>query len=112
MDRKEAIRRYRGKPRPAGVFRVLHKSSGRVLVGASPDAAARLRRIRVQLEMSSHPNASLQTDWDADGSGGFEFEVLDVLPPSKEPSADLADELQTLLRLWTEKLDIDPALSY
>lgn len=40
------------------------------------------------------------------------FEVLDVLPPSKELDADISDELETLLGLWTEKLDIDPTMSY
>lgn len=112
MDRKDAIRRYKEQPRPAGIFRVLHESSGRVLVGTSPDAPARLRRIQVQLEMGSHPNNSLQHDWDTDGPSGFEFEVLDVLPPSREIDADISDELETLLGLWTEKLDLDPTLIY
>ncbi|MBT8198411.1 MAG: GIY-YIG nuclease family protein [Acidimicrobiia bacterium] len=62
--------------------------------------------------MSSHPNKALQHDWDADGREGFELEVLDVLPPPKEPDTDLSDDLETLLHLWTEKLDIDSGVSY
>jgi len=62
--------------------------------------------------MSSHRNRGLQDDWDADGGEGFEFEVLDVLPPAEDPDADIAQDLETLLELWMEKLDIDPDASY
>lgn len=112
MDRKEVIRRYRDQPRPAGVFRVLHKPSGRILLGASPDAPARLRRIQAQLEMTSHPNRDLQCDWDSDGITSFEFGVMDLLPPNDSPDADVSDELEALLELWAEKLDLDPTLYY
>lgn len=112
MDRKEAIRRYRETPRPAGIYRVTHTPSGRVLLGASPDAAARLRRIRAQLEMSTHPSGELQRDWDTDGESAFVLGVLDVLPPSQDPQANVNDDLETLLDLWTERLDIEPGASY
>ena len=67
MDRREAVRRYKETPRPAGVYQVVHKSSGRVLVGTSPDAPAMLRRNRAQMEMDSYPNAQLQRDWGVSG---------------------------------------------
>lgn len=112
MGRKELVRRYRDTPRPAGVYRVVHQPSQRTLLGVSPDAPAMLNRVRAQLSMSSHPNRQLQSDWDADGDAGFEFEVLDLLPPSDDPSEDLSEDLQTLLQLWVEKLEIEPGASY
>jgi len=105
--RKELVRRYREAPRPAGVYRVRHMSSGRTLIGASPDAPAMLNRIRAQLRMRGHPSRTLQADWAADGEGAFTFEVLDLLPvegPREEPSAR---DLQTLLQAWLEELDLN-----
>lgn len=106
MDRKELVRRYKETPRPAGVYRVVHRSSGRTLLGASPDTRAMLNRIQAQLSLDSHPNKQLQADWDADGKDGFEFEVVDLLPPSVDPGRDVTDELETLLESWREKLGV------
>jgi hypothetical protein len=112
MDRKEMVRRYRETPRPAGVYRVVHRSSGRMLLGASPDTRAMLNRIQAQLGLDSHPNRQLQADWDADGGDGFDFEVVDLLPPADDPDRDSSAELETLLELWREKLGVDPSLFY
>lgn len=112
MDRKEMVRRYQETPRPAGVYRVVHRSSGRTLLGTSPDTRAILNRIQAQLGLDSHPNKKLQADWDADGAAGFDFEVLDLLRPSDDPARDVTGELETLLELWRENLDIDADLLY
>lgn len=71
-----------------------------------------LNRMRAQLTMSSHPNRQLQADWDAEGEDGFVFEVIDLLSASDDLNEDVSDDLQTLLELWTEKLQIDPGSSY
>ncbi len=112
LDRKEALRKYRETPRPAGVYRVLHRPSGRVLLGASPDAPAMLNRIRAQLSMKSHPNKQLQSDWDAGGEAAFEFEVVDLLGVPDDPSQDISDDLQILCELWKERLQIEAGPSY
>lgn len=106
MDRKEMLRSYKETPRPAGVYRVRHVPSGRTLLGSSPDAPARLNRVRSQLAMKSHPNRRLQADWDADGADAFLFEVVDLLPPPPEPGADPRDDLALLEQLWREKLGL------
>lgn len=112
MDRKAAVRRYKETPRPAGVYRVLHKPSGRVLVGASTDAPAMLRRIRVQLEMDCHPNRQLQHDWSTAGEPGFVFEVVDLLDEPDSPTDDIARDLDALHELWREKLLSDSTPTY
>jgi hypothetical protein len=106
LDRKELVRKYKETPRPAGVYRIVLNPSQRTLLGASRDARAMLNRTQTQLAMSSHPNRRLQNDWDVDGAGGFEFEVLDLLPPSDDPNHDVSADLQTLLELWMDKLQI------
>lgn len=112
MDRKDLVRRYRETPRPAGVYRVTHRPSGRTKLGVSPDAQAMLNRIQAQLAMGSHPTNELQRDWDNDGEAAFDFEVVDVLPPPADPTADISDDLATLHELWQDKLHIDRGLSY
>jgi len=112
MDRKEMVRRYQETPRPAGVYRVVHRRSGRTLLGASPDTRAMLNRIQAQLGLDGHPNKQLQADWDADGAAGFDFEAVDLLPPANDPARDVTGELEMLLELWRENLDIDADLLY
>ncbi len=106
------VRRYKETPRPAGVYRVLHKPSGRMLLGSSPDAPAMLNRIRTQLRLHAHGNRRLQSDWDADGPEAFDFEVLDLLPPPDSPGYDPAEDLGLLLKLWEEKLGLSEDNTY
>ena len=112
MDRKEAMRQYRETHRPAGVFRVTHLPSGRVLLGANVNVAAMLNRVQAQLSLGSHPNRQLQSDWDADGATAFTFEVLDTLPPPETPNEDASAGLETLLELWKDTLGPDLGASY
>jgi hypothetical protein len=83
MDRKAKIREYKETPRPAGVFRILNRETGRTLLGSSNDAPARLKRERFQLDLGAHPNRALQGDWKALGRDAFHFSV-DLLPPGRE----------------------------
>lgn len=111
-DRKKAVRDYKEKPRPAGVYRVQHTPSGRTLLGSSPDAPAMLNRIRFQLGTKGHPNQKLQTDWNTDGADAFSFEVLDLLPPRESEVEDQGEELAALEELWSDKLKIEARLRY
>jgi len=106
------VRKYKETRRPAGIFMVQHKPSGRTLLGGSPDAPARLNRIRAQLKMKGHPNRALQRDWDADGPDAFLFEVLDLLPPAETAEGDSTADLATLEELWAEKLELRKELRY
>jgi hypothetical protein len=51
-----------------------------------------------------HADRELQRDWNELGPGAFEFEVLDVLTPKKEPEYDPAEDLAVLLEMWREKI--------
>jgi len=111
-DRKKAVRDYKEKPRPAGVYRVQHAPSGRTLLGSSSDAPAMLNRIRFQLQTKGHPNRELQADWNADGADAFLFEVVDLLPPAETEVKDQTAELTALEELWRDKLKITEELCY
>ena len=104
MDRKRLAREYKEARRPAGVFRVLNTINGKSLVGSSVDVPSRLNREKAQLTLNAHSNPALQRDWLELGAGAFQFEVLDLLPPSDEPGYDPTADLRVLEQLWLEKL--------
>lgn len=111
-DRKALTRAYKESVRPAGIYSVRNTSSGRVLVGSSPDVPGMLNRQRFQLEMGSHPDRDLQADWNTLGADAFAFEVLDLLDAPDEASSDVAEDLAVLGALWFERLTGDGTALY
>lgn len=104
VDRKQLIRDYKAKPRQMGVYRVHNAQMRKSLIGSSTDVPSMLNRLRFQLENGLHTDRALQADWNAVGSTGFEFEVLDQLQAKDEPSYDPRDDLSVLRDLWIEKV--------
>jgi hypothetical protein len=103
--RSELKRAFREKPPPAGVFAVRCKASGRICIGSALNAQGAINRIQFELKQRMHRTfTGLQEEFDRCGAEGFTFEVLDVLPPSEDPSADSKDELAVLEALWRERL--------
>lgn len=104
VDRKAMARQYKETPRPAGVFVVRNTAEDRLLVGVSTDLPGMLNRQRFQLDMGSHPDKTLQADWNRLGSDAFVIEVLDELELPAEPGYDPGDDLAALRDVWIEKL--------
>lgn len=104
MDRKQLLREYKQTPRPAGMFVVRNDVTGTWLVGSSPDLPGILNRVRFQLEMGSHPDKELQTDWNTFGSDSFAIEVLDLLEREDGDTGDVSEDLVTLRNMWLERL--------
>lgn len=104
MDRKALKREYKESRRPMGVYQVRNTVIDKSLVGSSTDLPSMLNRHRAQLRMGVHVNRALQGDWNDLGPEAFEFEVLDALPASDEPTYDPSDDLRTLEELWLERL--------
>lgn len=82
------------------------------MLGVSVDAPAMLNRIRAQLDLANHPNLQLQADWDTEGEEGFEFDVLDLLPPPDDMSRDVRADLEILLGLWKDRIKSEGGLVY
>jgi hypothetical protein len=104
VDRKARIREYKETPRPAGVYRVRNSVTCKSLIGSTTDLPGMLNRLRFQLKNGSHPDRELQRDWSELGSDAFEFETLDQLEPSDEPTYDPTEDLAVLKNMWIEKL--------
>lgn len=112
-DRKALLRQYKETRRPAGIFVVRHRVTGKSFIGRSEDLTAILNRHRAQLKMGSHPVKALQDDWNAGTEEEFEFEALDtLLPPESEATWKPEDDLRTLELLWFEKLNSEGVSLY
>ena len=104
IDKNPAKVTYRASRRPMGIFAVRNLINGRVYVGSSTDLSAEFSRIRFQLYAGAHPVKDLEADWKRYGTGNFEFEILEELPPQADPSYNPAADLERLEHLWLEKL--------
>jgi len=104
MNRKTKIKEYKDTPRPMGVFQIINKVNGRILIGSSANLPAILNRFKTELKMGSCRNVSLQKEWNEFGPEAFIFEELEILKPLDDPNYNPAEDLRFLEGLWTEKL--------
>jgi len=104
MDRKQLIREYKQTRRPAGVYRVLNRETGKCLLGSNTNIQAIFNRLRFQLERGLFPDADLQKDWNDLGPDAFAFEILDELEPADDPDYDSSEDLRVLKQMWQDKL--------
>lgn len=106
MDRKkkELKREYQQSPRPMGVYQIRNLVKDKVLLGSSLNLPGIFNRYKFQLQMGSHRNKILQTEWNEFGSKNFAFEILDELTATSEPGRDYREELIFLEDLWLDKL--------
>ena len=104
VDKKEIKRQYKLAPRPAGVFQIKNNVNGKILLGSSLNLDGILNRHKFQLELGSHMNKELQTDWKEFGAVAFTFEILETLDPKDDPNFNYKDELSLLEEIWLEKL--------
>ncbi|NTU72079.1 MAG: GIY-YIG nuclease family protein [Coriobacteriia bacterium] len=103
-DRKAASRAYREERRPVGIFRVRLAPGGYAYLSSSVDLPSMANRQRFQLEMGSHPDKTLQAEFNRIGSEGYEFEVLDTLELPDDLAYNPRDDLRELLDMWRERL--------
>jgi hypothetical protein len=103
-ERRARIRDYKDAFPPMGIYAVRNTVTGRVWLGASTNVEGMLNRIRFQLKLGGHRDASLAADWKKHGPEAFSFEVLDRVKQRADPDFDYAAELQTMLQLWRAEL--------
>lgn len=103
-SRKDLIRAYKERPKPAGVFQIKNTVNGKVLLGSSLNLDGVLNQHRFMLSHGSHWVATIQKDWKLHGAEAFVFEILEVVKVKEDPSFNLNDELALLEELWLEKL--------
>ena len=87
-----------------GVFLIRNNVSDKVLLAVGLDLPGKINRHKFELQHGSHPNKSLQADWNELGCNNFSFEIVDLLTTGADPGVDYRKELATLEKLWLEKL--------
>jgi len=102
-SRKEAIRLYKERKIPRGIFIVRSTANGRCWVDLSPDLDTARNSVWSQLRSGGHLNKVLQAEWNTHGEANFEFEIVEKLDPD---IADVAirDELKRKRKEWVAKL--------
>lgn len=111
--RKELVEQYRQTRPEAGVYRIVNRQNGKVLLASSPN----LPSVESKLEFARKVGGAtifgykVAPDIRKFGIDAFELEILEVLEskPDMTPAEILAD-LKTLEELWRERED--PALLY
>ena len=105
MNERAALKRqYKENPPPAGIYRITNKANGKILIGRGVNVQGKLNGQQAQLKWGSHRDRALQEDWNHYGPQQFAFEILDYLPPARDPQQDLRTDLEELERLWLAKL--------
>ena len=103
-SRKDIIREYKERQKPAGVFQVKNTANGKVLLGSSLNLEGPLNAHRFMLSTGHHDNKTLQKEWNECGADKFVFEILEVVKVTTNPNFNLHDELTLLQQIWLEKL--------
>ena len=104
QSRKEMIRNYKERRKPAGVFQIKNVANGKVLLGSSLNLEGPLNSHRFMLTTGSHRNKALQNEWNAYGEKKFVFEILETVKVTDDPNFNLNDELILLEEIWLERL--------
>ena len=102
-ERKEAVRAYKEKKIPRGVFVLLSTITDRRWVDASPNLDAARNMLWFALKQGAHRNRDLQTEWNTHGESSFEFEIVEELDADIIDMA-VRDELKSKRAHWATKL--------
>lgn len=88
-----------------GVFQILNKVSGKMLVDSSINVPGKINRHKFALNAGSHASKALQSDWNELGENTFEFDILEPVEPRDDMTYDYKADLEFLEDLWLEKLE-------
>jgi hypothetical protein len=103
-DNKQLKRKYQQSARTMGIFLIRNNLTDKVFIGSGLDLHGIINRHRFDLSNGSHRNKQLQSDWNEPGSNNFAFEIVDELAEREGARVDYRAELNSLEKLWLEKL--------
>jgi len=103
MTRKEAIREFKERKTPRGIFAIRCAAAERVWVGSSRNLDAAKNGYWFGLGTGRHLDKSLQAEWTARGEASFAYEVLETFDDDVHPM-ELNDLLKSRQKEWAGKL--------
>ncbi len=104
MNRKEAIREYKERKIPRGIFAVRCTATGQTWVGSHPNLEAARNGLWSFLRAGDNRNAALQSEWSTHGEAAFQFEILEKFDDDLL-AMDLQDRLKKRRLHWAAQLD-------
>jgi hypothetical protein len=104
MDRKAAIREFKERKVPQGIFAVRCTTTGQVWVESSTNLNAAKNALFFCLRLGNHYNKSFQAESNVHGEQAFEFEILEKLKDD-EPPIGVRDLLKEKKRHWITQLN-------
>jgi hypothetical protein len=103
-SRREALRQYKEKKPPVGVFAVRCTATGEAWVGASRNLDQQQNRIWFGLRLGGYPNRLLQARWREHGEAAFAFERLEALNDKDLSPLAVGLMLRNAEQRWRERL--------
>ena len=111
-NNKTLKREYLETKTRAGVYAIRNQITGRVFVAGSTNVQGALNRHQFELRSGHHRNARLAQDWREHGESNFQFDILDLVKPSEDPTFNVAQELAMLVSLWRQEIPCQDELGY
>lgn len=110
-DRREAIRQYKERKVPVGIFVLRCLASDQAWVGASRNLDGQRNSSMFSLRLGRHRNKDLQAAWNAaGGEPGFEFVILEQLEDEELGPIGRDTWLKERERHWRAALDARSAI--
>jgi hypothetical protein len=75
--KRDIARQYKEREKSQGIFAVRCTATGETWVGSTPDLETRQNGIWAALRWGRHPNAEMQSSWNAHGEESFAFEIVE-----------------------------------
>jgi hypothetical protein len=104
QDNKQLKKNYQQSARAMGIFLIRNNLTDKVFIASGLDLHGIINRHKFDLSNGSHRNKQLQSDWNELGSNNFAFEIVDELAAREGAKVDYRAELNSLEKLWLEKL--------
>ncbi len=110
--KKELKKQYQQQKPKAGVFQVLNKVNGKVLIEGDKNIPAKWNRHRTELRFGSHRNKQLQADWNKEGEENFIFSIVSELEFEEGENINLQEEVKLLKELVEEEMTFKKEMKY
>ena len=102
-ERKEAIRKFKERKVPIGIYAIRCSAAEGAWVGASRNLGATGNGSWFSLRMGAHRDRELQHAWNAHGEAAFHFDILETLADDVVPLS-IPDLLKERLTAWVAQL--------
>jgi hypothetical protein len=107
-DRKAAVKAWKERKAPTGIYALRCLPTGQVWVGRSTDLDAAERRLRFAIRLASTPHRSLLAAAREHGEDAFVFEIVERLEEDDSSPEFVQSVLKSRVRHWQTELRAEP----